>query len=572
MPTAPGNTTLVYRFAVGPLGSPLRVVKDFDLGDKFEWTPMVEGTYRVRVDARDSLTGELSAAEALYNVSSRVSGTTPVVSSTPHPLVFLYSAPPCRLLGFMRVGFRPEDSGHWQFTPWQLCRPAKSMNFYLAGMQPATNYVAQDMVFFAGQTQAGPQLPYTTGSPEVTFPIFIIRDPPDSQTSLTESVLLQSPIWTGVGGDQLTFPVATDLNGRVLWYYPNHEALWQPGSYLLRPLPGGTMLLVVNDPVRAQGLREIDLAGNTLRETNAAQVSEQLILLGKDRIGGFSHDAIRLPNGHTLVIAYVERILSDVQGPGPIDILGDMVIDLDENWQVTWAWNSFDHLDVTRAAILGETCSSQLAKCPPLRLDSTANDWTHANALDYLPADGNVLLSLRNQDWVIKIAYQDGAGSGQILWRLGKGGDFTFVSPDPYPWFSHQHDVDLEGAGMLLFDNGNTRCEVMPKPCHSRGQLLRLDESARAVTLELNADLGNQAPHWGSAEKLSNGNYHFLLAGLSPGTYSQSIELLPNGATTFVLETRAAVYRSFRMQSLYDPEPDVLATPEVAIYLPVIVR
>jgi hypothetical protein len=41
-----------------------------------------------------------------------------------------------------------------------------------------------------------------------------------------------------------------------------------------------------------QIVREFDLAGNTLLETNAAPVNEQLALMGKRTISGFHHDAV----------------------------------------------------------------------------------------------------------------------------------------------------------------------------------------------------------------------------------------------------------------------------------------
>jgi len=52
--------------------------------------------------------------------------------------------------------------------------------------------------------------------------------------------------------------------------------------------------------------------------------------------------------------------------------------------------------------------------CPPLYLASQANDWMHGNSVSRTP-DGNLLLSIRNQDWVVLIDYQDGKGSGQVM-------------------------------------------------------------------------------------------------------------------------------------------------------------
>ena len=72
--------------------------------------------------------------------------------------------------------------------------------------------------------------------------------------------------------------------------------------------------------------------------------------------------------------------------------------------------------------------------CATHYLAADANDWTHGNAVVETP-DGALLYSCRHQDWLIKIDYANGVGSGDVIWRLGKEGDFTYDSTDPYPWF-----------------------------------------------------------------------------------------------------------------------------------------
>ena len=138
-------------------------------------------------------------------------------------------------------------------------------------------------------------------------------------------------------------------------------------------------------------------------------------------VGAFHHEATRLPNGHTLALTDEERIFTDgTQGSSPanpVDIIGDIMIDLDTNFQVVGYWRAFDHLNVNRAAILGETCVNNQGGCPPVILVSgKANDWLHGNALYFTPSDGSVLFSIRHQDWVVKIDYANGTGTGNILW------------------------------------------------------------------------------------------------------------------------------------------------------------
>ena len=196
----------------------------------------------------------------------------------------------------------------------------------------------------------------------------------------------------------------------------------------------------------ANTLREVDLAGDTLRETNVDAVNAELAALGQHSITDFNHDAQRLPNGDTAVLATTPRTINVKGKPTPYK--GDMVLVLDQNFQVAWAWDPFNWLNVHRLPTLGEGPS----------------DWTHANSIAWSPADGNLIVSLRSQDWVIKIDYANGTGDGHVIWRLGQGGDFRINSTDPSPWFSHQHDVRyINDTTLVLFDNGNTRHSDEPE-------------------------------------------------------------------------------------------------------------
>jgi arylsulfate sulfotransferase len=271
-------------------------------------------------------------------------------------------------------------------------------------------------------------------------------------------------------------------------------------------------------------------------------------------INGFHHEARKLKGGGYLVLADSERILTDVQGSGDVDVIGDTILVLDDNLQVTWAWDAFDHLDPSRAAILGETCTAPDPGCAPWYLATTANDWLHGNALQLTP-DGNILYSTRHQDWVIKIDYQNGTGSGGVLWRLGKDGDFQIASSDPSPWFSHQHDANFEpnNRSLILFDDGNTRKADDPTAT-SRGQVLSINEDTRIAKLVMNADLGSYSAAVGSAQKLPNGNFHFdsgFIQDAAGKFSSQSVEVDRAGSLVFAIQFTALEYRTFRMRDLY---------------------
>ena len=156
----------------------------------------------------------------------------------------------------------------------------------------------------------------------------------------------------------------------------------------------------------------------------------------------------------------------------------------------------------------------------------------------------------------------NGAGAGNVIWRMGPDGDFTMgsVVNDPWPWFSHQHDTGYASGGtgpLVLFDNGNTRVSAPPLGLgkgYSRGMALTVDEKNMQVTPILSASLGVYAAALGSAQLLSHGLYMF-----QAGTPSaESIEILRNngeltGKQVLNVESPQVSYRSWQLPNLYSP-------------------
>ena len=520
----------------------LTMAVDYGPNPAFTWSTIDrEGLYRVEVSVRNKDTGDVATATASFDFTSLAGAQVPTITPTAHPLVFIYSAPPCAEGSWMAVRFQTLGD-RLQQTQSRACDGRNTMNFYIAGLRAGLVYSAWQIVETAGSSTAGIPVSFATSAVPFDFPAVPLTPPP---TPAADGILLQS-VLQGPS-------VATDLAGNLIWYGPFGI------SYVTRPVTGGTFLGIYDDGTRDssyQFFREFDFVGNTVAETNAARVSEQLTAMGFHPIDAFHHEARKLPNGDYLVLANSERILTDIQGPGPVDVLGDMILVLDPNLQVKWAWDAFDHLDPHRLAVLGEQCSyGANAGCPSFYLAQTANDWLHGNALELTP-DGNILYSIRHQDWIVKIDYRNGAGTGNILWRLGAGGDFQIQSSDAFPWFSHQHDANVEADDVTLavFDDGNTRA-VSDPTAHSRGQVLHLDEANYTATLVLNADLGAYASALGSAQRLPNGDYHFDVgsaANPSGGAgYAQSLELNISGDVVYGIQFGTFEYRSFRMRNLY---------------------
>jgi len=180
---------------------------------------------------------------------------------------------------------------------------------------------------------------------------------------------------------------------------------------------------------------------------------------------------------------------------------------------------------------------------------------------------------------VFKVNFANGSGDGHIIWKLGNGPiggpggaplpTFTLYTigtggPDlGYPYFSHQHDSEIELGGLqfngfrvlTLFDDGNTRQAQYNPNAHSRCQILALDEPALVANLNTNGDVGSYSFALGSAQLLLNGDVHCdsgILGGLgSPNPLTESVELDQSGNFVYKMDAAETSYRTFRMHDLY---------------------
>ena len=547
--------TLMYSFYVG--GQTLALVRDYGYLNSFPWNPpLQEGNYQVQVIVRNNTTGKTGTAMQPMVVTAIASASNPVViSPTANPLVALFSAAPCSTADSMLVAFT-SPTGVRQLTPMKPCN-GLSMNFYVAGMLASTKYSMTGVLVAAGHEVGHTQTKsVTTGAVGIKVPTLTVtgQAPPAAASEPIMVYTFNTP----------NFPTATDLNGNVLWYYSAYDGL---AGLMTRPVAGGYFWVYGNgqsDPY-TQPLREIDVAGNTVVETNVGRINEQLTAAGKHFLTDVDHELRSLPNGDILMIGSYDNILGPNIQNGA-DIFIDNLVILNPGLQVVWSWdattcgNCSTMLPTTRAAILGETCKVGQGGCPPLTPPNTiANDWLHANSAQ-VATDGSILMSLRHQDWVLKIDYANGAGTGNILWRLGLDGDFTIIGDpnDPYPWFSHQHDAEwqLTLPYIALFDNGNTRITQNGGVGNSRGQLLKINQNTKTATLLYNFDTGVQSLALGTAQMLidnkGNPNGLHYEAGFVNTNSGLTLSYYKTG--TFSLTSSAPSYRAFQMHDLYTPD------------------
>ena len=163
--------------------------------------------------------------------------------------------------------------------------------------------------------------------------------------------------------------------------------------------------------------------------------------------------------------------LRTVGGKEADSVKGDGILVLDKSGKKIWSWSVFDVLDPLKEKnILKE-----------------AKDWMHANSL-FIDADGNYIISFYNNGQIWKV----NALSKKVMWKFGKGGDFTLP---PGAMFDQGHAVHINNQGnLMLFDNGTSK---------KRSQILvfNLNEASKQASLKLRTQLqeGNFTDRMGSA-------------------------------------------------------------------------
>jgi arylsulfate sulfotransferase len=215
-------------------------------------------------------------------------------------------------------------------------------------------------------------------------------------------------------------------------------------------------------------------------------------------------------------------------------------------------WSGFDVLDVNRH--------------PYEWLPD--HDWTHCNTIEPTP-DGNLLLGVRDQSWVLKLDYANGTGTGAILWKMGFEGDFTLMrggEPDPNTadWFFAQHYPHILTSAngyitsLTVVDNGNYRAGTYPNP-YSRGLIVNVDEQ------KLTVEVAWQYPvtpdfysYWGgNVVQLPNGNMEICMSRPLPAeptpvhSFAREVTFQTQELVWQLDITPPYAYRCYRIPSLY---------------------
>lgn len=243
------------------------------------------------------------------------------------------------------------------------------------------------------------------------------------------------------------------------------------------------------------------------------------------------HEVLMLGENHLLLMAYIDRTVTNVPVELPHPSTGARVqaavVQELVDGEVVFEWDSTEHPELYSLSTEGNDFSNP----------AVAADYAHINSAEVDPRDGNLVMSFRHLDCILKVSRE----TGKIVWRLGGPNDTFGTTEDQRP--SHQHDARVLPDGRLqLYDNGNARGA-------SRVLRYSLDEANRQLLVFESIALPYFSRAMGSARLLRDGGTLIGLGAHLPNE-PDAVELDSSGKQRFALTFDAAYYsyRAFKLE------------------------
>ncbi len=216
-------------------------------------------------------------------------------------------------------------------------------------------------------------------------------------------------------------PVLIDTAGEYLWWGDAEE----PGITVSRAALSRDRCAVLHLAETDGFVVEEDYVSRLHRTYLDGSGTETL------EIDDVHHDFVELPDGTLAALARDYRLRDEVW------VAGDKIVEIDPDGTTRDIWSVFDDADLVPRGSAGDE----------------AVDWSHANAMDYDEAADLYLISMRHFDAIVAVD----RATGERAWTLG-GDDpsFELLGDPELDAFHEQHQFELLGDGLLVFDNGET--------------------------------------------------------------------------------------------------------------------
>lgn len=298
------------------------------------------------------------------------------------------------------------------------------------GLHASTRYTATVTVRDAGGNRTSRDVAFETSALPADFPPLEAdaRAPSRVQPGWTLFPVFR---WSPALDPTWGYLVAVDEAGAPVWYQPAKR----PGD--ARVLPSGNVLYNEGDDAAV----EIDPAGKEVSRWAGAD-------LGIDTV---HHEIFPMPGGTFATLGTEIRLISGYPAPpGAFDVVGDLAVEFERSGTVVRRYGLLDRLDPLR------TRPGFDAPFWDAHYGKPTKDWTHANAIIHDPSDDSFIVSLRHQDYLVKLDRKTGA----LVWRFGEGGDFALESGS-FPYHPHAPELGADGR-LIVYDNGNGRPNAQP--------------------------------------------------------------------------------------------------------------
>jgi hypothetical protein len=374
--------------------------------------------------------------------------------------------------------------------------------FYVVAVSPAS--VAGDVV--------GARAPSQAAGPVQSFHSAPTLHPPDVGMSSDPDT---------VSGDIFLTPdpapqpgaMILDGQGRLVWFHPSNGSVANLEVQRYRRQPVLTWFQqVFSDGASINSDVIMNQHYQPVRALHAAE--------------GYtadSHEFKLTPRGTALIDAdiLVRADLSSVGGSSNGFVSDCVVQELDiRTGQLLWEWHMLGHVPL----------NASLAGTP----GTLPDDYCHLNSIQEL-SDGNLLISARNT-WAV---YEIDKQTGGVIWTLG--GRYSSFHIGPGANFEWQHDAELTGDTLSLFDDG----DYPQEEGQSSAKILRLNTTTMTVSLLHRYTHGPPvlAPYEGNVQVLPD---HDVFVGW--GEQPEFSEYTPGGKQilTGALPLGISSYRTYR--------------------------
>ena len=373
--------------------------------------------------------------------------------------------------------------------------------FFLWGMKPERKYTIE---IYLNDHEPVETTEFISGKPPETAPDSTLRVKTER---VSEGFVLFTNSST-IAEDIYPLAIMIDTDGDIVWYFEYYMAgynalgdmhyIEETQTVLISIVKGENMA-----EIPAEEAIEIDLAGNVIWKSR----EYSNIYYWNDE--SWHHIYHRLPDD---TIATLRRDLSGT-------VIADKAVNLDRDYNVLWEWRYLDYFE------------------PPACDPDDWCDWTHCNQIVIEKEKNVAYLNARNMSNLYKIDMD----TGDIIWALGKGGDFTFVGNNPDQWFEFAHAPKIAGENddrILFYDNGSVE----------RGytRVVEYIINEETMTAEISYTYhGFGSGHqwftdvWGDADYLPGGNFFVTAGSADLETENRLFEVTRDGemAWEFVLES-----------------------------------